>query len=941
MQVKYRLQGEDTQHRAIRIDIGDDVYQGAITTLPLTSAILTREHGDGGILATALSITAQSMKDGDTDALYVRDSTRWNVELYIDNIIYWRGYILRELKETQYRNAPCEVKIQAIDGIGILKDIKYRPSHNRISLWGVVTWIVTRTRLNCELCALSNIIADDEGLPSSYSKWLDGVYINDAVFEGMTAYDILAVITENLSAYFTQIGGNFIFFRTERVAQEVGAMEILSTSKWYTLPKTGVIGSVASDAEYHPVGTMSEDVDPAKKRLSVTIERKSASALGVANLRVALPTWGMTDTPVYYVHSVDGQTQLFVSHGRISRKITMKAPSYPMKMTISGATLGRGKMFIRMYTNSRYVHDFQRKLVGENDNRWYYYGTTGLPEAGEDVELKGQLSLTGSYPASAIPYNFYRIDKVAAAELEIDAFPTALIGSSTTLTIEMWFDKDDEFTADENWQKQHGVFMDEVTLTTEAFGDHELYVALNEDASDEAEEYTMALQETPDDNGGTLFIPGALTYSNGLPVHKMMVMRRNGSTFTTLNELLARERAEQFKIDRKILKGEILGNDAFNHIFFSHKSDSRIYRAVNLESDLLRRVTNVELVEFNRDAVLNYPLLSKDDIEEDYDTIAALEYRLNVTIGNVPAKGGVVAKTVRLEKYEYGVLVSRSNLTSTEYTIEVISYAPYVTISGRGNSISVEKQALVAGKERTFQLLFSTTSEEIKLSKVVTVRQEANTYIDSNKVLSQRPGVVMDYNHVYKLGGVIQFVEYSNYRYIVDRTWASGDVQNGVEVMEAVRMEFLEDYPGVTFIESSGVYFGIDVDYEVSSARYIKFRVTNSEGGDAEEYQITQLALYRVITGMKIRLFNAPIAFGQISNIIDNVSNKGTLAYEFTPSNARDRVTVDIGYAVTSGASIEGDVITITPTTGDFTLTATTERDGIVATLDVIATYNY
>lgn len=942
MQVKYRLEGEDTLHREIRIDIGDDVYAGEITHLPLSSAVLTREQGDGGILATSLSITARSVEDGDADSLYVRDSTRWNVVLYIDGKVYWRGYILRELKETQYRNSPCDIKIQAIDGIGVLKEINYRPSYNRVSIWGVISWIFSRIRLDNELCALASIETNDSSVPSDYDKWLNSVYVNDAVFNEMTAYDILATVTENLSAYFTQVDGNFLFYRTERLGKaQLGAIDILTTDTWYIMPKTGIIGSMTSDADFHPVGTLDQTVEPTVKRLPITLERDSISALGQPKLRIALPTWTVDNDPLHYIHAVDGQRQLYISHGRYAKTISLKAPGYPTKLSISGASVGRGVVYVRVYTGG-YVYDFENTKVSEGENRWYAYSGT-VPDIGVEQALEGKITLVGSYPTQNIPFHNYRVDQVADLSLELDAFPASTVGNSITLTVEIWVDKEDLFVGLPTAQQMHGVWIDEVELLSEAFDDHKLYIGLNSDAVDSGEEFTMVIQESPDDNGSSLYLPGVLTYSNGSPVHEVTVIRDN-TLSTSFNELIMQERAEMIDDDRVVLKGEILGVDSFSHLYFTHYSDDRIYQPTKLDYDILQRISSIELVSVNRGSFAQYPMLSEDDVADDFDTIAEYEYRLKVDVVDVSPAGGTVTKTVKLERYEYGVLVSRYTLTANAtsgYTAELISDVDYVTVTGSGRAVRFSEQALEVGKERTAQLLFKHVRDGVTLSKIVTIRQQANSYVDSNKTLLQDVDLVMDNSYVYRMGGTITF-DYQNYQYSVTRTWASGVVESGVVVSEKARFELVNAFEGVRLLESGGVYYGVEVTSEAVDNREFTVRVTNYyTGEDVRDYTISQVVLHRKVTAMELRLYNNYEAKGDIGNSINNTYNKGVIVPVFTPANTRDNISIDLGYGVTV-ATLAGNVISLRPNSGSgsFTITATSERDSVVATLDVITTYN-
>lgn len=972
MGVKYRLQGEDTLSREIRIDIGDDVYIGAMTTLPLISANLTREQGDGGILATSLSITAMSMQDGDCEALYVRDSTRWFVELYIDNVIKWRGYILRELKDTYYRNSPCEVKIKAVDGIAVLKEIKYRPSFNRISLWGILTWIATRTRLSCELCAMDNFVVEDLEKTEREQSWIASTYVNDGVFKDMTVYDMLAVMTENLCAYFTQVNGNFAFFRLDRTdTAQLGAISIKSTdNSWYYKTAPGKIGSMAADVDFSPVGTFVESVEPAKKYLPLTIERESVSALGVPSMLVSLPIWAKANTPVYFVHAAGSNRQLYLAHGQFKREIQLCAPGYPMKLKISGASLGRGKMTVSLRAGSNLFYDFDSKVTAEGENRWCKASTSGGTGGGVATDttslaidhlFDGQLSLLAGHPTTNIPYNYYKVDKMETLELDIDALPADFVGSKTTIYLTITIDKAEEFASSEAYQKLHGVWVGDVTLESEAFEEQKGYVMLNDDAIDEAESFTMMIQESPDDNGSELFIPGVITYKDATPIHNVTTLNADGFTTMPFNELIARERGLQYKYDRVTLKGDIIGTDAFDRLLFYNADNTYIYLATKIDSDIINRIAAVELVQLHKaTASMNYPITTEEEIEDDFDSIAEKEYRLKVEFTEATAKGGSLGKAVYLETYSFGVQVSRSALAAnatTGYTMEILDAVTWARTRSNGIGITVDKQPLKAGGERACRVKVKYTIDGVEIFKIATFRQQANTYEVTSKALSSGTGLraisadSMSADGktfiIWKGGGGVS-LDYGNYEYQESRTWASGDSEVAT-VYEPVRFELVDPWEGLELIEYNGIVQGIQSG-EAAQQRLCTLRLSNAiTGENVEEYIVHQFNLHKTVQRVSLLFANSADRLAPSSALdatLDNINNKGRLVLRFTPENTSEASTLDLQALNTAMTAVTTDngrsyILTLRANAGSSSgAVKVTTESGLVQTLTIKYVYN-
>lgn len=923
MNVKYRLQGEDTLGREIRIDIGDDVYAGAMTLLPLISANLTREKGDGGILATSLSIEALSVQNGDCDALYVRDSTRWNVELYIAGKIHWRGYILRELKDTYYRDSPCEVTIKAVDGIGVLKEIKYRPSYNRISLWGILTWIATRTRLNCELCAMDNMVSAYIVGNAQERNWLATTYVNDAVFEGMTVYDMLAIVTENLSAYFTQVQGNFLFYRTDGLTKTaLGAISIKSTdNSWYYKIAPGKIGSMSADVDFSPVGTFTETVEPAKKYLPVAIDRKSISALGEPSMLVSLPTWTASNTPVNYIHTAGVNRQLFISHGTYTRVVAMKAPGYPTKLKISAASLNQGKMYVKVYTGS-YIYDFEHKYTAEGSNKWYRPSGTILPDLGVLHRFEGKISLMSGYPATNIPYNYYRVDQMETLELELDAFPADVVGSKMSISVIITVDKDNAYQSSDTAKKMNGIWIGDVVWESEAFEDNEeFYVALNDDAIDDADEFTMCILESPDDNGGAIFIPGVITDDSAVPVHYVNTMRGNEVVTMKFGELMARERGYMHKIDRKVLKGDIIGTDAFERLFFYNIDSDYIFYPVKLDCDIINRISSVELLSLLSSTLpmLDYPLITADELQDGYDSIAEREYRLKVEFTEATPKGGNLGKAVYLEKYEFGVLMSRSALAAnatTGYTMEILDNVDWARTRSNGIGITIDKQPMVDGNERSCRVKVKYTIDGVELYKIATARQQANTYEVTGRVLSSGTGlraVVADSMSadgktfiIWKGGGGVS-LDYGNYEYQESRVWASGDTEEAL-VYEPIKFELIGAWPTLELVEYNGVVWGVQCG-TTDEQRQCVLRLSNLyTGEDVEEYVVHQFNLHKAVQSIQLLFANSTdkLAPTAANPILDNIKNKGRLSIKFTPENTSELATIDL-QALNTAMTAESD----------------------------------
>lgn len=152
----------------------------------------------------------------DWSILYTQDDREYLIELTVDDILVFRGYLLPEFYDAAYYQFAHPVALVATDGIGQLKDYSFLKANGE-KLSGSYT-----LEAICEIC-LSKV---NLGIPIYHRiEWAYGAYTAGAdlfshitiraeyfyvLFQNPTCADVLGVIMEAFAARVSQVEGVFL-----------------------------------------------------------------------------------------------------------------------------------------------------------------------------------------------------------------------------------------------------------------------------------------------------------------------------------------------------------------------------------------------------------------------------------------------------------------------------------------------------------------------------------------------------------------------------------------------------------------------------------------------------------------------------------------------------------------------------------------------------------
>ena len=224
---KYRTEFTDLLAKDWKVDIEEDAWGGAITTMQATGDPLRIQHlapsddlYEGLIKGSIAELNIYSATNFQWAALYSTEDMQYRVSIYYDAVLNWRGYITSDNYFEPYDTAPYQVTITATDGLGMLKEYIYK----------YTTAVVDDTYYNGRRLA-SQIILDILGkigittfeeYVNIYAEGMntgtgdspfDQLSIDVDVFKDMYCYDVLTEILKPFNACIRMVNGIYVIYR--------------------------------------------------------------------------------------------------------------------------------------------------------------------------------------------------------------------------------------------------------------------------------------------------------------------------------------------------------------------------------------------------------------------------------------------------------------------------------------------------------------------------------------------------------------------------------------------------------------------------------------------------------------------------------------------------------------------------------------------------------
>ena len=126
----------DRNGKRIRVEILEQSYTGRSYEVvgssdPIILKIEPLEDRGGFIHPTTLSISLLSEYERYFMRLFTPDEFRYQVRVYVDDLLFWCGYVLADLYSESFENAKYFVNIECSDGSGLLEYVTLAEGHGR------------------------------------------------------------------------------------------------------------------------------------------------------------------------------------------------------------------------------------------------------------------------------------------------------------------------------------------------------------------------------------------------------------------------------------------------------------------------------------------------------------------------------------------------------------------------------------------------------------------------------------------------------------------------------------------------------------------------------------------------------------------------------------------------------------------------------------------
>lgn len=200
--VKYQLLCKDRDGITSKVVISEDGYAGAEIdrNVPRNAFGLRKDRADI-IQGTSLEFLIREVVDFEFLAFYTNNPKKYKVEFYWPSTtLIWSGYLNPQQYEVEYKPGPSNIRLQATDGLGLLKEERFNLVGYQDQL-AILRHCLDKIGLNLSYAIGINIweISHD-GSRSPLEQTAD----NCSMFAGWTCYDVLEAILSKYDATITQ-----------------------------------------------------------------------------------------------------------------------------------------------------------------------------------------------------------------------------------------------------------------------------------------------------------------------------------------------------------------------------------------------------------------------------------------------------------------------------------------------------------------------------------------------------------------------------------------------------------------------------------------------------------------------------------------------------------------------------------------------------------------
>jgi len=181
------------------------------------------------IIGSECTLNLIASEDFELEDLYTENEREFLVEIYRNGILIWSGFVIPDGCQEAFTFAPYAISVNAVDGLGLLKNLSYVQNSGDFYL-GKQSFIevinACLIRLNSPSLILNTCVniydvTMTEG--DSYDPLAQGFvnaerYLKDDQFTPMNCEEVLRSILEEWTAVMTQSGGQWYIYRPTELA---------------------------------------------------------------------------------------------------------------------------------------------------------------------------------------------------------------------------------------------------------------------------------------------------------------------------------------------------------------------------------------------------------------------------------------------------------------------------------------------------------------------------------------------------------------------------------------------------------------------------------------------------------------------------------------------------------------------------------------------------
>lgn len=233
-EVKYRCEFKDIEGLDWKIDIEEDDYAGAITNLTTTDEPLMIEWEKDSddvfdsIKPSQAIIEVLSQTNFAIADIYATQDLQFRMSIYLEEVLYWRGFVNSRNYSEPYDCPPYPVKITGACGLEFLNDYLYASS---ISVDSGVETVTYYSGLRLESQIILDILGkigitgfteyiniyEDSHEDGTDDSPLDQTEIDVDVFRGMYCMEVLNNLLAKYNACIISKAGSMVIYRPTEI----------------------------------------------------------------------------------------------------------------------------------------------------------------------------------------------------------------------------------------------------------------------------------------------------------------------------------------------------------------------------------------------------------------------------------------------------------------------------------------------------------------------------------------------------------------------------------------------------------------------------------------------------------------------------------------------------------------------------------------------------